>query len=149
MSDPVVFVTRSPEETEKVGERIAALAKPGDVLCLTGEPGAGKTTLVKGIAEAFAGIDPSSVTSPTFSYLNIYSGTGEVYHFDLYRFSSEKEFLKAGFFELLRNDALHCIEWPDKIPRSLPIRRREIKMEYLGSEIRKITFGGTAETEFH
>ena len=140
MKDPITFLTFSSTETEEIGQRIARLIQSGDVLCLTGDLGAGKTTLVKGIAKEYTGINASEVTSPTFTYLNIYSGLHHLYHFDLYRLSSPEEFIQAGFLEFLSTKDICCIEWPDRLPSNLPLQKVSIHMEYLSLEQRKITF---------
>ena len=139
MNDPITFLTFSSNETEEIGQQIGRLAKSGDVFCLTGDLGAGKTTLVKGIARQYTGVDSLEVTSPTFSYLNIYSGLSDLHHFDLYRLSSSQEFIQAGFLEFLSTKGICCIEWPDRLPPHLPLQKVSIHMEYLSLEERKIT----------
>lgn len=140
MKDPIVFWTTSSDETEKVGREIAKLLRKGDVLCLTGDLGAGKTTLVKGIAKECTGVESLDVTSPTFSYMHLYQGKENLYHFDLYRFSSSEEFLHAGFVEFISSDTICCIEWPDRLPSNLCFRKLCVHLEYLSLEQRKITF---------
>lgn len=111
------FVTKtsSLEETKALGKAIAAFLNKRAVLLFKGDLGAGKTTLIKALAEALD-ISPNEVTSPTFSLLHIYHGKRPLYHFDLYRLENETEFVSLGFADLLENDALFCIEWPEKIP---------------------------------
>jgi len=137
--EPVVFWTSSAEETEEVGKKIGILVEKGDLLCLTGDLGAGKTTLIKGIVKQRANVDPSQVTSPTFSYMHVYEGAEVIYHFDLYRLSSPQEFLEAGFMEFLSTGSICCIEWPDKLPSNLSLQKVLIHLEYLSQEKRKIT----------
>ena len=137
---PLSFFTKSFEETQEVGKEISKLLKPKDVLCLTGDLGAGKTTFVKGIAQMLTGIDPEEVTSPTFTYLNIYLGKQNLYHFDLYRLPSSKDFLESGFHEFLNQNAICCVEWPDKIPSQILFQKVAVHIDYLSSEERKITF---------
>ncbi|MES2199957.1 MAG: tRNA (adenosine(37)-N6)-threonylcarbamoyltransferase complex ATPase subunit type 1 TsaE [Chlamydiota bacterium] len=143
MKDPIIFLTSSSNETEEIGRQIGRLVQSGDVLCLTGDLGAGKTTLVKGIAKQYTGIDALEVTSPTFTYLNIYSGLCDLYHFDLYRLSSSEEFIQAGFLEFLSTPGICCIEWPDRLPSHPSLQKISIHMEYLSLEQRKITFQRT------
>ena len=136
---PLTFLSRSSEDTKKVGESIADLVTPGEIICLTGELGAGKTTLIKGLIQKITGIPSTEVVSPTFSYLNIYPGPINVYHFDLYRLSSGEEFLMAGFHEFLEGKGICCIEWPERLPGNLKIKKTFIHIEYLSSEERQIT----------
>jgi tRNA threonylcarbamoyladenosine biosynthesis protein TsaE len=132
------FSSHSSEETRKVGAEIAKHLKAGDVLCLTGDLGAGKTTLTKGIAEELLAIHPDEITSPTFTYLHIYEGPTTLYHFDLYRLPSQETFLQSGFAEFLDAGGICCIEWPDKLPRGLPPCPIHISIRYLSSLEREI-----------
>lgn len=134
------FFTRSPEETQEVGKKIASFLKAGDVLCLTGDLGAGKTTLIKGISLEWANIPPQEVTSPTFTYFHMYCGTRPLYHFDLYRLSSNLQFCDLGFHEFLSRGAVCCIEWPDRIPTHLSFEKVLIDISYQSPEERLITF---------
>lgn len=140
MTDPLIFFTTSADETRKAGQEIAKLLIPGDVVCLTGELGAGKTTLIKGIAEKLGGISPQEITSPTFTYFHMYPGNPPLYHFDLYRITSPEQFLSLGFSEFLGKDGICCIEWPDKIPQELSFSKVCIDLTYLSAEGRNITF---------
>ncbi len=140
MTQSLTFFTKSSEDTQEVGKEISKFIRPGDVVCLTGDLGAGKTTLMKGFSEAFAGIAPTEVTSPTFTYLHTYSGTQKIHHFDLYRLRSSDEFLKMGFHEFFSDDSICCIEWPDKIPEKLSFQKVSIDIAYISLEERQITF---------
>ena len=140
------FLTKSARDTEKVGESIADMLVPGDVVCLTGDLGAGKTTLIKGLVQKTTGVPSTEVVSPTFTYLNIYSGLTNIYHFDLYRFSSGEEFLLAGFHEFLHRKGICCIEWPDRLPENLKIKKIFIHIEYLSIEERQITLRRSNES---
>ena len=139
MRDSISFLTHSSSETEDIGQQIGQLVQDGDILCLTGDLGAGKTTLVKGIAKQFTGINTLEVTSPTFTYLNIYSGLQTLYHFDLYRLSSSEEFIQAGFLDFLSMKGICCIEWPDRLPKNLSLQTTSIHIEYTSLQQRKIT----------
>jgi tRNA threonylcarbamoyladenosine biosynthesis protein TsaE len=147
MVGPLVFLTKSAEETQKAGRDIADFLIPGDVVCLTGELGAGKTTLIKGIAEKLGGINPQEVTSPTFTYLHTYLGSFPLHHFDLYRLSSPEQFLSLGFSEFLGEGAICCIEWPEKIPGELFFSKVCIDLEYLSDHERTITFQRFCDTQ--
>lgn len=90
------------------------------MLAFFGDLGTGKTTFIRYLAEALSGIAQESVTSPTFQYLNIYSGKVTVYHFDLYRLQGASDFVHMGFDELLGGDGICCIEWAERIEDILP-----------------------------
>ncbi len=135
------FVSCSASETQEIGKKLAKLLKPGDIVTLSGDLGAGKTTLVKGLVGELAKIHPREVASPTFTYLNIFSGTGiDIYHFDLYRLKNGEEFISMGFDEYLAKGQICCIEWPEKIDQQLPGRVNSVKIVYLSEEKRHITF---------
>ena len=128
----------SPEETICVGRNIAQFLFSPIALCLIGDLGAGKTTLMKGIASEFTGISPCIVNSPTFTYLNIYEGIKTLYHFDLYRLQGASDFLSRGFDEYF--EEICCIEWAEKIEELLPPKRVIIRLRYLGESKREITY---------
>ena len=138
------FTTRSGADTIEVGRKLARLLKPPQFLLLCGELGTGKTTLVKGIAEALQAAERDEVTSPTFTLLHEYDGTqGEkplkLYHLDVYRLESERQLETLGLDELLTPDALVLVEWGEKFKS---IRKRatgEICITSEGGDARKIT----------
>lgn len=113
-----------------LGGMIAAqLPRAGTVL-LSGELGAGKTTLAKGIAAARAGVSPDEVSSPTFTLIHEYGDPVTVYHIDLYRLDEEREVLGLGLDELFDRDALVLVEWGEKFPRLMPADARRILIRY-------------------
>ncbi|HWR40018.1 MAG TPA: tRNA (adenosine(37)-N6)-threonylcarbamoyltransferase complex ATPase subunit type 1 TsaE [Patescibacteria group bacterium] len=114
----LMFRTASPEETFALGQLLGQGLKSGDVVCLTGDLGAGKTLLTQGIANGLEVDGP--VTSPTFTILNVYEGRGELYHFDLYRLDYPGELLDIGFEEYVGGTGVAVIEWPDKFPEQMP-----------------------------
>lgn len=132
------LICSSAQETLEFGKKLGAQLKRGDVLCFEGELGAGKTTLIKGVAAGAAGIDEREVTSPTFSYLHIYEGKMPVYHFDLYRLKNGKEFSALGFEEYLQDEGIACIEWAERIQELIPPDALYIRLEHDGEERRKI-----------
>ncbi len=99
--------------------RFARNLKVGDIVCLKGELGTGKTVFVKGAASAF-GIDPNSVNSPTFVIMNYYPGTTALYHFDLYRLEKPQEMSSVNFDEYFYGDGICFIEWPERLGGLLP-----------------------------
>jgi tRNA threonylcarbamoyladenosine biosynthesis protein TsaE len=133
--------THSPEETVDLGRILAAQLAPPKLILLRGELGAGKTTLVKGIAEAFDAAKQEEVTSPTFTLIHEYRGQEiTIYHIDLYRIDTERELATLGIDDLLRDQHnLVLIEWGEKFPRFVAERDVEIAFERTGDTERKIT----------
>lgn len=138
------FSTQSGPETVEVGRSLVALLQPPQLLLLRGDLGAGKTTLVKGIAQALDAADPDEVTSPTFTLLHEYDGSWEgkqirLYHLDVYRLESERQLESLGLDELFTGNALVMIEWGEKF-RSLQKRATgEIEILSTGGDARSIT----------
>ena len=111
----LTFQTNSEEETSALGEKIGSILKPGDIVTLTGDLGAGKTHFTAGAAKAL-GIN-EYITSPTFTIVNEYTdGSVPMYHFDLYRLSSFDDLADIGFEEYADKSAIMFIEWPDCVP---------------------------------
>ncbi|MBU5293003.1 tRNA (adenosine(37)-N6)-threonylcarbamoyltransferase complex ATPase subunit type 1 TsaE [Anaerosalibacter bizertensis] len=112
------IVLKGLEDTEKFGYRLGSLLEGGDIVCLTGDLGAGKTTLTKSIAK---GLDVKDyVTSPTFALINEYKGRVPVYHFDVYRLEGIEDVIDLGFEEYFYSKGVTIIEWGDKIEKFLP-----------------------------
>lgn len=132
-----VVVSRSPEETRVVGERLGARLPPGAVVACTGELGAGKTCFLQGLARGL-GVT-GEVTSPTFVLINQYRGRLPVYHLDAYRTGSLTELLELGLDEILDGPGVTVIEWADKLLPLLPARTIHVRIEGLGEEPRRIT----------
>ena len=138
------FTTESGADTIAVGRKLADLLKPPQLLLLRGDLGTGKTTLVKGIAQALDAADPDEVTSPTFTLMHEFEGTHQgkpvkLYHLDVYRLESERQLETIGLDELLTPDALVLVEWGEKFKS---IRKRatgEIAITSEGGDARKIT----------
>ncbi len=112
------FITRSPEETEALGEKIAEKLGGGEVLALFGEMGAGKTALTRGIARGL-GVTVG-VSSPTFALVHEYRGRLPVYHFDMYRIEGWDDLYSTGFFDYLDSGGVLIIEWSENIENALP-----------------------------
>jgi tRNA threonylcarbamoyladenosine biosynthesis protein TsaE len=111
-------ITQSESETVAAGRNLAATLQPGDVVLLSGALGAGKTAFVRGIAEGL-GADASEVSSPTFTLIQEYHGRRcMLYHVDLYRLEP-KEVDDLGLDELLEQEAITAIEWPERLPRPI------------------------------
>jgi tRNA threonylcarbamoyladenosine biosynthesis protein TsaE len=112
------FKTTSPEETFRFGQCLAKILSAGQVVCLIGDLGAGKTLLVQGMADGLGIAD--HVNSPTFTILNVYETSFPIYHFDLYRLEDAAELFDIGFYEYTEGSGLSIIEWADKFPDQLP-----------------------------
>ena len=112
MSETVRLISHSPAETIAIGCGLGRLVQPGDILCLAGGLGAGKTCLARGIAMGL-GADGARVSSPTFVLAQEYSGRIPMYHLDLYRLRSAGEVEDAGLDEYIGGDGVAVIEWPD------------------------------------
>lgn len=137
-NSPFLFFSYSDEETSQIGEGLGKILSVGQIVCLFGDLGAGKTTFLKGLVHGAASLHPDEVNSPTFSYLNIYSGKKIVYHFDLYRLKNADEFLAMGFDEYLFGDGICCVEWPERISSILPQNFIEVKIDHEGGDRRNI-----------
>lgn len=129
--------SNSVEETIAIGEDFAKELNAGDVVCLEGELGAGKTHFVKGIASHF-GINYDKVNSPTFTLINEYSGSLPVYHFDCYRLKSVQEALEIGIEEYLYGEGVSIIEWPSKIKELIPEDAIQVEIKHGGISKRNI-----------
>ena len=138
------FVTRSGSDTVEVGRKLVKLLPPPQLLILRGELGTGKTTLVKGVAQALDAAEPDEVTSPTFTLLHEYDGTREgkpvkLFHLDVYRIEGERQLEALGLDELLTPDALVLVEWGEKFKSIRKKSTGEIAIASAGGDARKIT----------
>lgn len=133
------FTTHSAEETTELGRRLAAELKPGSVVLLRGDLGAGKTTLVKGIAEGFHAAEAEAVTSPTFTLIHEYRGPEvTLYHIDLYRIDTQRELDTLALDDLMGPANILLIEWGEKFERFVRERDVEIAMEHRGGDERLV-----------
>ena len=124
---PGSLVSEGPDETHAIGRRIGAAAGPGTVLALTGELGAGKTQLAKGVAEGL-GVT-SVVNSPTFVLMNEHVGRLRLHHIDAYRLADAEEASAAGLLDERMADGVTVVEWADRLDGWLPPERLEIHLE--------------------
>jgi tRNA threonylcarbamoyladenosine biosynthesis protein TsaE len=135
--------THSAEETIAFGRTLAAKLTPPLLVLLRGDLGAGKTTLVKGIAEGFGAASADDVTSPTFTLVHEYRGPrAALYHIDLYRIDTERELETLGLDDLAGPENILLIEWGEKFPRFVRERDLEISMERLAENDRRIQITG-------
>src|SRR6476660_8934860 len=126
------FITHSAEETIALGRTLAAMLAPPKLVLLRGDLGAGKTTLVKGIAEGFTAASQDEVTSPTFTLIHEYrSPRATLYHIDLYRIDTQRELDTLALDDLMTVDSVVLIEWGEKFARFERERDVEIALERL------------------
>lgn len=129
---------KSPEDTRALGKKLGKQLEGGTIIALFGDLGAGKTQLVKGICEGL-GLDPDTVTSPTFTLINEYRGGRlDVYHFDAYRIRKLSEFISLDYEDYFFGNGVTVIEWADRIEDLLPPDAARIRMTHVGPESRRI-----------
>lgn len=134
------FQTHSADETTDLGRRLAPELKPGSIVLLRGDLGAGKTTMVKGIAEGFQAARAEDVTSPTFTLIHEYRGPKvTLYHIDLYRIDTQRELDTLALDDLMTPQSILLIEWGEKFQRFAKERDVEIAIEQKGADDRVIT----------
>jgi tRNA threonylcarbamoyladenosine biosynthesis protein TsaE len=133
------ITTQSAEETIAFGRTLAELLLPPKLVLLRGNLGAGKTTLVKGIAAAFDAAAEEDVTSPTFTLVHEYRGPrANLYHIDLYRIDTPRELETLGLDDLRAENSILLIEWGEKFPRLVRERDLEIALERESENVRRI-----------
>ena len=143
MTRPSITHTHSAEETIAFGRTLAAELKPPLLILLRGDLGAGKTTLVKGIAEGFQAASPDDVTSPTFTLVHEYRGpSATLYHIDLYRIDTDRELETLGLDDLAGPQSILLIEWGEKFPRFARERDVEIALQRVTEDQRRIEIIG-------
>ena len=133
-------LSHSPDETRRLGMHLGALLRVGDVVCLQGELGAGKTTFVQGLAQGWGTLD--AVSSPTFILVNVYrrsKGSEQLFHFDTYRLETPPEAEELDIDAMLLQGPL-VIEWPERMQSVLPSQRLWITLEQVDDESRRMTF---------
>jgi tRNA threonylcarbamoyladenosine biosynthesis protein TsaE len=132
-------ITHSAEQTTAFGRTLIALLAPPKLVLLRGDLGAGKTTLVKGIAAGFKAASEEDVTSPTFTLVHEYRGPEvNLYHIDLYRVDTPRQLETLGLDDLIAENSVLLIEWGEKFARIVRDRDVEITLERLGENDRKI-----------
>lgn len=138
------FFSHSAEQTRRFGMRLGSLLQPGDVICLQGDLGAGKTTFVQGMAQGWGSLDLAS--SPTFIIINIYRrpDAAKLFHLDAYRLESVSEAEQLDLDEMLVQGPL-VIEWPERLEAILPSEHLWSTMDYVSEEHRKIYFTATGK----
>jgi len=134
------FITHSPQETEKVGQALAAVLKPGTVLAYEGDLGAGKTAFTRGLARGLGATE--QVTSPTYTIVNEYlSGRMPLFHFDMYRLSSSEDLWDIGWEDYLDRGGVCAVEWSENVADAMDGAIR-VRIEKTGEDTRRITVEG-------
>lgn len=141
------LISRNSDETEAIGFKIGKILKAGDVVGLYGELGAGKTTMVKGIARAF-GIDRRDVTSASFTIIAEYQSSTPFFHIDLYRISGNDDLYGTGISDCITDDSVSVIEWAEKAEEILPDDAVKVMMNDRGSDCREISIEGINEEDW-
>jgi tRNA threonylcarbamoyladenosine biosynthesis protein TsaE len=133
------FFSRSPEQTRRIGVRLGGALQAGDIICLQGDLGAGKTTFVQGIAQGWGSKD--SVSSPTFILVNVYRRGvgGQLFHMDAYRLESTPEAEELDLDTMLAQGPL-IVEWPERIDGLVPAENLWVKLEHVDEEEREMKF---------
>jgi tRNA threonylcarbamoyladenosine biosynthesis protein TsaE len=134
------FLSHSPEQTVRLGVRLGELLRRGDVICLAGDLGSGKTTLAQGIARGWGSLD--QVTSPTFILINEYrrADSQRLYHLDAFRMSGAPEADMLGFHELLDTEGCLIIEWPERIRALIPEDHLWVSLRWVDESRRGMNF---------
>lgn len=136
------FISQRPEDTERLGERLAAVARPGDVVLLTGDLGAGKTRFSKGVGRGLGVQEP--ITSPTFNILLVHEGTNmPLFHFDLYRLEDASQLEDIDYFGTLEDEGLSLVEWGDRFPQALPVDALTVDIRMLDDQARELEVSWT------
>jgi tRNA threonylcarbamoyladenosine biosynthesis protein TsaE len=147
-NETVQIISDSVEKTFEIGKKIGLLLETGKVVCLTGQLGSGKTTLIKGIAAGAGAVNPSLVNSPTFVIVNEYRGRFDIFHIDAYRINTVAEFEALGFEEFISPESVVLIEWADKVAQALEgLDCVYIEMRHNGPDSRIISISGLKSTQ--
>ena len=141
-------ISNSPEATEEIGFKLGIKLKTGNIVRLYGDLGAGKTTMVKGIARAL-GIDRKDITSASFTIIAEYPGNPPFFHIDLYRISGGVELDNTGIWDCIGDHSISVIEWADHAEGELPEGSLKVTIKDTGNNIREITVEGNDEKDWN
>ncbi len=136
-SRELVVTTRDPAETRDLAARLAAAARPGDLLCLVGDLGAGKTQFAKGFAVGLGIAD--TVSSPTFVLMAEYAGRLPMFHLDLYRLADAADALAGGLIDDRQLEGVALVEWAERLGEALPAARLDVVIDGIGDDPRRIS----------
>jgi tRNA threonylcarbamoyladenosine biosynthesis protein TsaE len=131
------FISRSAEQTRRIGMRLGGLLRPGDAICLIGDLGAGKTTLVQGVSAGWGSLDPAS--SPTFVLVNVYRRPDgdRLFHLDAYRLSGATEAEDLDIDAFMERGPL-VVEWADRIQEALPVENLWVNLRWIDQQQRDL-----------
>ncbi len=143
-SHSLEIISRSAEQTRRVGMRLGALLQPGDLVALVGDLGSGKTTLVQGIAAGWGSLDP--VSSPTFVIVNVYRHSNglRLFHLDAYRLNGSTEALDLDL-DLMLDQGPMIVEWAERVQSALPEHGLWVQMSYIDEVQRDLMFSGRGQ----
>jgi tRNA threonylcarbamoyladenosine biosynthesis protein TsaE len=134
----VDLVSDSPQETQEFGASLGQLLQSGELICLEGELGSGKTTFIQGLGRGLGVDEP--ITSPTFTLVNEYRGENLIfYHVDLYRVESRQEIITSGLDDLFFGDGVCAIEWAEKAREIVPLERLWVTLRHGGERRRLVS----------
>lgn len=140
--EPYQFDAADEAATAELGRRLAKVLFPGAVVALIGQLGAGKTCLVRAIAEGLDIADSRAVSSPTFVLIQEYSARLPIYHFDAYRLQNEAEFFDLGAHEYFQGQGVCLVEWADRVLGCMPAEYLQIRIGVTGTASRRFDFEG-------
>jgi tRNA threonylcarbamoyladenosine biosynthesis protein TsaE len=135
------LLSPDPERTRAVGAALAGAAEPGDVICLWGELGAGKTQLAKGFGAGLEVAD--TIASPSFILMAEYAGRLPLFHIDLYRLAGPDEAIGGGLLDDRQASGVTLIEWPERLEAAVPRRRLDVRIEGAGEDTRTLRIAAT------
>jgi tRNA threonylcarbamoyladenosine biosynthesis protein TsaE len=142
------YMSTGPDETKEIGFKLGKLLRSGEVVCLYGELGAGKTVMVKGIARAL-GIDERDIVSASFTIISEYHSNPPFVHIDLYRIESKEELYELGLWEHIGGEGISVIEWAEKAGEGLPEGTISVWLKSINENTREITIEGIDEKGRH
>ena len=142
----VTYTVDDLDETLALGHRLSPLLFPGAVVALVGPLGAGKTHLVRAVAEGLDIADSRVVSSPTFVLIQEYAGRLPIYHFDAYRLRGEADFFDLGVHEYFDGNGVCLVEWADRVPACLPAEHLCITLSVSGETSRRAVIEGHGES---
>ena len=140
----IKIISDNEKLTIELAQKLSKYLKPGDIVCLFGELGTGKTTFVKGLAKGLK-VKPQKVHSPTFTLLNIYDGKLPLYHFDLYRIEDIKELGAIGYEEFFYGEGVAVVEWAERLKELMPQEYFKVEIEHRQENERLIRLSACGE----